>query len=70
MTDRPPYNDPFYFALPNPASGADVAKAEAHIERRFGFVGHPEVIRSELAFTLCRLTNIRRPNKAAAEVSA
>lgn len=49
------YNDPFYFAVANPATSETVTKAQLHIGRTLGVWGRPEVLRSELAFTLCRL---------------
>lgn len=59
MTDNR-YNDPFYFALPRGVTMAAVSQAVAHIRDTFGIVGRPEVMRHELAFTLCRLTNVER----------
>lgn len=71
MADRPiPYNDPFYFALPNPSTGGDLTEAERRIERRFGIVGKAEVMRSELAFTLWRLSDVRWASKRAEQVTA
>ena len=49
------YNDPFYFALPHGASQGDLSVATAHIRDTFGVEGKCEVVRHELAFTLCRL---------------
>lgn len=58
MTEQP-YNDPFYFAIPRGVPMSAVSQAEQHIAQEFGIRGTPEVVRSELAFTLCRLSNVR-----------
>ncbi len=52
------FNDPFYFALPRGVSMAAVTQAEDHIAKTFGIRGKTEVVRHELAFTLCRLTGL------------
>lgn len=60
MSDLP-YNDPFYFAVPR--ATRDLGDALRHIARNYGIEGHAEVVRHELAFTLCRLTDLRALRK-------
>ena len=60
MTDKQPYNDPFYFALPRGVPMSALSEAEKHIRKTFGITGRPEVLRHELAFTLCRLTDVAK----------